>query len=214
MARAVARKKRVELDNQPMRQRIILSASRVFAEKGYAGTGTREIAARARVSKRELYALFGDKRALLTAVVMTRIERIRPPTELPPARTRAELAEQLTRIGTVILREVGAPEAVAMIRLAVVEAEQSPEVASAIDRVRASNNELLARIFETAKARGLVGPGKPESMASQFLGLLWRDLLLGLLLRSAELPSASALEERGRETARAVLALHGADGGA
>jgi hypothetical protein len=44
--------------------------------------------------------------------------------------------------------------------------------------------------------------------------LLWRDLLLGLLVRSAELPSASALEERARETARAVLALHGADGGA
>ena len=45
-------------------------------------------------------------------------------------------------------------------------------------------------------------------------GLLWRDLLLGLLVRSAELPSASALEDRARETARAVLALHGPDGGA
>ena len=204
----------MELDDRPVRQRILSSASRAFGENGYAGTGTREIAARARVSKRELYALFGDKRALLTACVMTRIERIRPPTELPPAQTRVELAEQLTRIGTAILRAIGAPEAVAMIRLAVVEAEQSPEVASAIDRVRASNNELLARIFETAQARGLVGPGTPESMASQFLGLLWQDLLLGLLLRSAELPSESTLEERARETARAVLALHGAGVGA
>ena len=204
----------MEPDDRPMRQRIILSASRAFAENGYAGTGTREIAARARVSKRELYALFGDKRALLTACVMTRVERIRPPTDLLPAQSRAELEEQLTRIGTAILRAVGAPRAVAMIRLAVVEAEQSPEVAAAIDRVRASNNELLTRIFEAAQTKGLVGRGRPESMASQFLGLLWRDLLLGLLLRSAELPSASALEERARETARAVLALHGADAGA
>ena len=204
----------MEVDDRPVRERILGSAFRAFTENGYAGTSTREIAAGARVSKRELYTLFEDKRALMTACVMTRIERIRPPADLPPARTRAELAEQLTRIGTAILREVGAPEAVAMIRLAVVEAEQSPEVASAIDRVRASNNELLARIFETAQARGLVGPGRPESMAAQFLGLLWRDLLLGLLLRSAELPSATALEERARETARAVLALHGADGGA
>jgi len=204
----------MELDDRPVRQRILSSAFRAFAENGYAGTGTREIAAGARVSKRALYALFRDKRALLTACVMTRVELIRPPTDLPAARTRAELEEQLTKIGTAILRAVGAPEAVAMIRLAVVEAEQSPEVASAIDGVRTSNNELLTRIFEAAQTKGLVGRGRPESMASQFLGLLWRDLLLGLLLRSAELPSASALEERARETARAVLALHGADAGA
>jgi len=183
----------MELDNRPVRQRILSSASRAFAENGYAGTGTREIAARARVSKRELYALFRDKRALLIACVMTRVERIRPPTDLPAARTGAELEEQLSKIGTAILREVGAPEAVAMIRLAMVEAEQSPEV---------------------ARGRGLVGRGKPESMASHYLGLLWRDLLLRLLLRTAELPSASALEDRAREAARAVLAVHAADGGA
>jgi AcrR family transcriptional regulator len=210
----MARKKRMDLDDRPVRQRILSSAARAFAESGYAGTGTREIAAKARVSKRELYALFGDKRALLTACVMTRVERIRPPADLPAARTRAELEEQLTKIGTSILREVGAPEAVAMIRLAVVEAEHAPEVASAIDGVRTSNNELLARIFEAARERGLVGRGKPESMASQYLGLLWRDLLLRLLLRTAELPGAPALEDRAREAARAVLAVHAANGGA
>ena len=204
----------MEVDDRPVRQRILSSASRAFAENGYAGTGTREIAAGARVSKRELYALFRDKRALLTACVTTRVERIRPPTDLAAARTRAELEEQLTKIGTAILRAVGAPEAVAMIRLAVVEAEQSPEVASAIDGVRTSNNELLTRIFVAARQRGLVGRGKPEWMASQYLGLLWRDLLLRLLLRTAELPSASALEDRAREAARAVLAVHAADRGA
>jgi AcrR family transcriptional regulator len=204
----------MEVDDRPVRERILWSAFRAFVENGYAGTSTREIAAGARVSKRELYTLFQDKRALMTACVMSRIERIRPPTDLPSARTRAELAEQLTKIGTAILSEIGAPEAVAMIRLAVVEAEQSPEVASAIDRVRASNNELLTRLFQAAQARGLVGPGRPEAMASQFLGLLWRELLLGLLLRSAELPSTSALEDRARETTRAVLALHSANGGA
>jgi hypothetical protein len=52
------------------------------------------------------------------------------------------------------------------------------------------------------------------SMASQYLGLLWRDLLLRLLLRSAELPSPSALEDRARSSAQAVLALHDADRGA
>ena len=60
----------------------------------------------------------------------------------------------------------------------------------------------------------MVGPATPMSMASQYLGLLWRDLLLRLLLRSAELPSPSALEDRARSSAQAVLALHDADRGA
>ena len=214
MASTVARKKRRKLDDRPVRERIVSSAFLAFVEGGYAGTSTREIAARARVSKRELYALFGDKRALLTACVMTRIERIRPVTALPAARTPEELAQQLTRIGTTILREIGAPGPMAMIRLAVVEAEQSPDVARAIDRVRATNLELLSRIFEAAQARGLVGRGIPVSMASQYLGFLWGDLQLRLLLRTAELPSASALEDRAREASRAVLALHDAARGA
>ena len=107
----------MEPDDRPMRQRIILSASRAFAENGYAGTGTREIAARARVSKRELYALFGDKRALLTACVMTRVERIRPPTDLLPVEgaahslTRAadlavELIERLEALGRGVLDQL------------------------------------------------------------------------------------------------------------
>src|SRR5262249_7971104 len=112
--------------------------------------------------------------------------------------------------GTAILRAVGAPGAVAMIRLAVIEAEQSPEVASAIDGVRTSNLELLARVFETAQARRLVGPGTPGSVASQYLGLLWGDLLVRLLLRTTELPDPAALEDRARAAASAVLALHDA----
>src|SRR5580698_11606565 len=51
------------------RQRILDAASEVFLECGFEQTSTAEIAGRAKVSKRELYFHFADKRALLAAVI-------------------------------------------------------------------------------------------------------------------------------------------------
>lgn len=49
--------------------RILAAAAEVFFEKGYAETSTADIARRARVSKRELYSNFADKRDILNGVV-------------------------------------------------------------------------------------------------------------------------------------------------
>jgi len=46
-----------------LRGRIIEAAFAVLMERGYAGASTIEIATRAKVSKRDLYALFGSKQA-------------------------------------------------------------------------------------------------------------------------------------------------------
>lgn len=51
------------------RQRLVLGAAEVFAERGYAGTTVNEIAARAGVSLRTLYTAWGSKRRLLRAYV-------------------------------------------------------------------------------------------------------------------------------------------------
>src|SRR5690242_18157859 len=52
-------------DAPSLRQRIVAAAFAAFRDKGYAATTTLEIATRARVSKRELYALVGNKQQLL-----------------------------------------------------------------------------------------------------------------------------------------------------
>jgi TetR/AcrR family transcriptional repressor of mexJK operon len=54
---------------EPHRQRILDAASDVFLECGFEQTSTAEIARRAKVSKRELYFHFADKRALLAAAI-------------------------------------------------------------------------------------------------------------------------------------------------
>jgi AcrR family transcriptional regulator len=50
-------------------KRILGAAAEIFLEKGYEETSTAEIAGRAKVSKRELYSNFNDKRDILAAVI-------------------------------------------------------------------------------------------------------------------------------------------------
>src|SRR5215831_4740481 len=63
---------------QALKQRIREAAFSTFMEKGYAGTNTREIAARAKVSKRELNALYDDKQAMLADCIRFKAEPARP----------------------------------------------------------------------------------------------------------------------------------------
>ena len=69
-----------------MRARILRAAFQAFTENGYAGTSTLQIATRAKVSKRDLYAIFANKQAMLVACIKTRLEKMRMPPgcRLPP----------------------------------------------------------------------------------------------------------------------------------
>src|SRR5215468_9606024 len=54
---------------EPRRRALLEAAYSVLMERGYAGASTLEIARRARVSKRELYAEFGSKSGMLQALI-------------------------------------------------------------------------------------------------------------------------------------------------
>src|SRR5262249_24675827 len=83
----------------PMRRRILGAAFEAFVEEGYAGTSTLDIATRAKVSKRDLYAHFGSKQDMLVACIKSRAERMRLLPDLPAPRTRQMLAATLTAFG-------------------------------------------------------------------------------------------------------------------
>jgi AcrR family transcriptional regulator len=192
-----------------LRSRIIDATFVVLMERGYAAASTREIARRARVSKREIYTLFGSKRGILAAMIAGRTARMRVPLALPEAVDRAALAETLTRFGANLLREVSAPAVMALFRLAVVEAERSPELARALDEDgRRANRAALADFLAGAGSRGLIAGAAPETMAAQFLALLWGDLPLRLLTRLAEAPAPAEAERRARDAVEALLALY------
>jgi hypothetical protein len=58
-----------------------------------------------------------------------------------------------------------------------------------------------------AQAAGLI-TGRLAELAQQFVGLLWGDLMISLLLGVAERPTPREIARRAREAAAAFLQLH------
>ena len=209
MARAKMSKRRKEKgDETAVRQRILEAAFAAFMKSGYAAASTLEIATRARVSKRELYALVGNKQKMLIACISARAKRLEVPADLPVPRDRETLAQLLASFGTKLVREVSDPTVIAVFRLAIAEAVQAPEVARALDSTgREASRAALRKIMAQAHASGLL-TGRPADLAGQFAGLLWRDLMVSLLLGVAERPNSREIAGRAREAAAAFLQLH------
>ena len=191
-----------------VRQRILTAAFEAFRARGYAATSTLDIATRARVSKRELYALVGNKQKMLITAIGERATRLLAPANMPTLRDRATLAQVLTAFGIQTVREVSDPDVVAVFRLAIAEAVQAPEVARTLDSVgREASRAALRQIMSESRAARLIA-GRPADLAEQFAGLLWRDLMINLLLGVAQRPNPGAIEARAHEATEAFLRLH------
>lgn len=195
-------------DEAPARERILGAAFSAFMESGFAATSTLEIATRARVSKRELYALVGNKQQMLAACVRERAARLRAPADLPEPRDTETLERVLVAFGTQLLRETTDPTVVAVFRLAIAEAVRAPEVARTLHSLGPQTGRAaLTAIMEAAHAHGVLPNGAPQQ-AEQFAGLLWGDLMMRLLLRVADPPTATEIDARARAAVSAFLRLH------
>jgi AcrR family transcriptional regulator len=62
-------KRRRTREADSSRERILEAAAELFSQKGYAGTGVDELAARAEIAKTAIYYHFGNKEGLVTAVL-------------------------------------------------------------------------------------------------------------------------------------------------
>jgi len=192
-----------------MHERILRAAFQAFTEDGYADTSTREIARRAKISKRDLYANFGSKHAVLVACIKIRAERMRLLPDLPIPQNRRMLAATLTGFATNLVREVTDPAVIAAFRLAIAEATRSPEIAQTLDVTgRGATRAALAELLKNAQSAGLIGPGEPNEMAWQYLGLLWEGLIVSLLLGVDATPEPAEAERRATKATAAFLQLH------
>ena len=208
MAARTPRRRGASDDEGPVRQRILSAAFAAFMERGYADTSTREIATRAHVSKRELYALVGNKQEMLAACISARAQRLKAPADLPEMRGREGLAQGLSAFGTRLLSEVSDPVVIAVFRLEIAEAVRAPEVAQILDSAaRKITRTALTEIMTEARSSRLLG-GDPVRMTEQFAGLLWGDLIIGLLLGVIDRPSAGEIARRARDATAAFLNLY------
>jgi AcrR family transcriptional regulator len=201
-------KERQESDETAVRARILDAAFAAFMESGYAAASTLEIATRARVSKRELYALVGNKQEMLIACISARARRFQVPADFPVPHDRETLAQVLASLGTQLVREITDPTFIAVFRLAIAEAVHAPEVARTLDSIgRETTRAALRQIMARAKESELL-TGRPAELAEQFGGLLWGNLMVSLLLGVAERPNSREVAARARDAAAAFLKLH------
>src|ERR1700730_809772 len=103
-ARSTSDAPREAADETP-RGRILDAAFSAFMERGFAETSTLEIATRARVSKRELYALVGSKQDMLVACISERAKRLQLPADVPQPHDRETLSRVLVTFGAQVLRK-------------------------------------------------------------------------------------------------------------
>ena len=151
---------------RPQRGRILDAAFRAFMRDGFARTSTLAIASAANVSKRELYAQFGSKQALLGACINARADRMRAPARAAVIADRDGLVRTLIAFGAAILREASDPAVIGVFRLAITEARRSPHVAAMLNQAgREANHVVLAGLLEQAqslrshRARSAAGAG-------------------------------------------------------
>jgi len=195
-------------DETAVRARILDAAFAAFMQSGYAAASTLEIATRARVSKRELYALVGNKQEMLVACISERARRLQLPAALPVPQDRETLAQVLAALGTRLVLEITDPTVIAVFRLAIAEAVHAPEVAQALDSIgREATRAALRQIMAGARASGLL-EGGPAELADQFGGLLWGNLLVSLMLGVVKRPSAREVAVRVRDATSAFLKIH------
>ena len=158
-----------------MRQRksgaVLTGARALFLDKGFSATTVEEIAEVAHVSKATVYSNFGDKAAVLAALleqVATESAQILAgvvalldgpdPVELRLERTAVALAHGVLR-----------PEVLQLRRLALAEATHFPvEVAAYYERGPGSTLVLLSRAFRELHAQGALVVEDPDDAAERF----------------------------------------------
>ena len=193
----------------PRRRAILMAAVKVLMEKGYARASTLEIATRARVSKRELYAEFGSKRGILEALIDSASVEMQVPLAPAEIGDRHALAAALTAYGVAALTTLCNPYVLAMYRLAIAEAPADIELGEILDASgREPNRRALVELMRRGQAAGFLGGGEPERIAQAFFALLMGDLMVWLLLGVNEAPDLQEIAARAERATQAVLALH------
>jgi AcrR family transcriptional regulator len=191
-----------------IRERVLRAAFTLFREHGFSSTSMLDIVTRARVSKRDLYALFKNKHAVLAACIGEHAQQMRRPLEgaSPVPQTRDALAALLVEFGVSILQTLCHPNALTVFRLAIAESDRVPEIGRTLEsNGREANQKVLIELIKKGQAHRLINAGDPAVLASRYIAVLGADLLIRLLMRVREAPTQREIEARARAATETLL---------
>lgn len=198
------------LDDLPPRRRgMLVAAFQVLMERGYAKASTLEIATRAKVSKRELYAEFGSKHGILQALIASTAEQMQAPLAPAAIDDREAFSDALVAYGIAALGALTSPVVLATNRIAIAEAPAVGALGRILDEsARQPNRRALIAMMSRAQAAGFLGPGDPDRISGEFFSLLVGDIILWLLMGVTPPPDAAEIRRRAERASAAILVLH------
>lgn len=162
------------------KERILNAASDVFLATGFEKTSTAEIARRAKVSKRELYLHFSDKRALLAAVVHDLQSDIGGRMDSLWASSE-EMEDVLLNSAKVIQGFILSERFGKLMRIVAAESYNSPNIAKQFFEMGpSSGRRATARYLKEQMKQAHLRTADPIKAADDFL-----DLVVGAQLLTA-----------------------------
>lgn len=163
---------RREANRQSRREAILDVAAQSFLEQGYAGTTMSAIAATLGGSKGTLWSYFESKDVLFAAVIERVTDAFRAQLSLI-LKPDDGVEAALRRFCAEFLRKVTSPEAIAIHRLVVGEANRFPEIGRIFyARAPQRTQRLLADFIDGAMARGELRRDDALTAARQLTALV------------------------------------------
>jgi AcrR family transcriptional regulator len=168
------------LEAAALGDKILDVATDLFLSRGFGATSIEAVAGRARISKRTFYHRFRDKAELYTAVIRRLLENWLPQFEAA-FETPGALDAVLERLAKRMLAVALSPQALALRRLLLAEAERFPElVAIAIEQGATRAIERIATLLEEEHRAGRIVLDDCRFAAMQF-----QEMVLSIPLRRA-----------------------------
>jgi len=162
--------------NEDKIKRILDASLEVFTEFSFEDATTGEIAGRSRMSKRDLYALFPTKQALLLGVVMREMqtqERKFRETIASAAKLRS-LRSKLETIGIALVEDMLSPSMGVVRRLVIFESLKQPFLGNLFFEggVAQGCKHLGEVLASHQRKNGSTKPADLESVAEQYFSMV------------------------------------------
>jgi AcrR family transcriptional regulator len=194
--------------SDPRNETILSAAFDVFTEKGVHGATMLEIATRAKVSKETLYARFDSKEGLFYALLAWGALKSGVDADSYDDARLADPRKALDDYAADCLVKMMKPEAIAVYRIAIGEAERMPEVARVFDEFTCKAGRPITSRIGTALAQAAVLEIEDiQEFNDSFIGLLRGNLHYDVAIGVAPHPGDEVVAEHARRAmARLVRA--------
>ncbi|XKE46863.1 TetR/AcrR family transcriptional regulator [Halomonas organivorans] len=175
------------------REAILDAATELFLESGYSRVSVDAIVAKVGGSKRTIYAYFGDKDGLFSALISHLCQKhVAPLVSLDLIGLAPDHA--LRKMADAFFDVLLAPHTLELHRLVVAESPHFPDAGRAFFAAAPSiSYRCLSDYFAWAENEGLIKPGSAYNRARLFLDSLTGDIQLRCLLGLVDEPDKERL---------------------